>query len=338
MPNRSLVRIGAVADLLGLSVSRVRQLADAGEIPFRTSPGGHRLFDLGEVAVARSLPSILQGMPGASGHPDFSAEYPLDGLAEHLVWREVVNALHLDTASGPVHIIEYALEEMVNNAVSHSGGTTVRVAVWATIEHLAFAVADDGIGAFERLRSELGLPDTLSSIQELSKGKRTTLPEEHSGQGIFFTSKALDRFVLVANGWQWIVDNALGDQTVVQGPAIPGTMVVGLISRSSTRTMSAVFAEYQRGLEFARSTPAVRLVSYGTRLVSRSEARLLLEGLDRFAEIDLDFDGVEAVGQGFVDEVFRVWAAKHPGIALTPVHMNEAVRFMVERGLPGARP
>jgi hypothetical protein len=110
------------------------------------------------------------------------------------------------------------------------------------------------------------------------------------------SAKALDRFVLVANGWQWIVDNILGDQTVAQAPSVPGTISVGLISRSSSSTLSAVFAEYQRGLEFARSTPAVRLVSYGTRLVSRSEARLLLEGLDRFAEIDLDFDGVEAVG------------------------------------------
>ena len=336
MTDSPLVRIGAVADLLGLSASRIRQLADAGEIPFRTSPGGHRLFDLGEVAVARSLPSILHGMPGASGRPAFSAEYALDGLAEHLVWREVSDALHLDPTSDPVHIVEYALEEMVNNAVSHSGGSTVRVAVWAAAEYLAFVVTDDGIGAFERLRSELGLPDTLSSIQELSKGKRTTFPEEHSGQGIFFTSKALDSFVLVANGWQWIVDNALGDQTVVRAPRLPGTLVVGVISRSSLRTMASVFAEYQRGLEFARSTPAVRLVTYGTRLVSRSEARLLLEGLDRFAEVDLNFDGVEAVGQGFVDEVFRVWAAKHPDIALAPVNMNEAVRFMVERGLPGA--
>jgi hypothetical protein len=101
--------------------------------------------------------------------------------------------------------------------------------------------------------------------------------------------------------------------------------------------MQAVFADYTRGLEFDRTTPAVKLAAYGTRLVSRSEAKLLLEGLERFSEVDMDFDGVAAVGQGFVDEVFRVWASKHHEVALRPVNMNEAVRFMVERGLPGAR-
>lgn len=78
----------------------------------------------------------------------------------------------------------------------------------------------------------------------------------------------------------------------------------------------------------------LRLCDIGTEFVSRAEAKRLLDGLDSFEEISLDFRDVSLVGQGFVDEVFRVWAKAHPAISLLPINMNEAVEFMVERGLP----
>ena len=70
--------------------------------------------------------------------------------------------------------------------------------------------------------------------------------------------------------------------------------------------------------------------------MSRSQARRLVSGLERFREVVLDFRGVELVGQGFADEVFRVWARQHPEVALIPTAMNEAVAFMVERAIAGA--
>jgi hypothetical protein len=57
----------------------------------------------------------------------------------------------------------------------------------------------------------------------------------------------------------------------------------------------------------------------------------LLHGLDRFREVVLDFRGVEGIGQGFADEIFRVWAGAHPDVSLEAANMNEAVGFMVER-------
>ncbi|MDO9556680.1 MAG: DUF4325 domain-containing protein [Coriobacteriia bacterium] len=321
------VRIGRVAQALGFSVSKVRELANAGVIPSERTDGGHRLFDLD--AVEASLDSL--------GSPSLTLTVPLAGLAEHEVWRDVASRLGLEVSAPVVHIVEYAFVEMLNNAIDHSGGTSAGVHFWVADGQLAFEVSDDGVGAFARLRLELGLPDTLSAIQELSKGKRTTDPARHSGQGIFFTSKAVDRFELAANGWCWVVDNVIADQSVERDRDRAGTKVRCSIADCSTRTMAQVFGEFTHGLDFDRSRPVVKLLTYGTRLVSRSEAKLLLEGLDQFAEVDVDFDGVESVGQGFVDEMFRVWAASHPVTALRPVNMNEAVRFMVERGLPGVR-
>lgn len=333
-----LVRIGDIANLMGLSVSRVRQLADAGAIPFERTEGGHRVFDPDEVESVLALSTEGQRLRlDPLGPPQWARSLQLEGLAEHLVWREVVADLGLDTARPAVHVIEYAFGEMLNNAIDHSEGTTARVRVWSGDTVLAFEVSDDGVGAFAKLRDAFGLPDALSAIQELSKGKRTTDPANHTGQGVFFTSKAVDRFSMASNGWGWIVDNVVADQTVRKMSAErPGTTVRCQIDPSRLRSMSEVFAEYTQDFEFARTKPTVKLLSYGTSLVSRSEAKLLLEGLERFAEVDMDFAGVESVGQGFVDEVFRVWSANHTDTRLVPINMGPAVKFMVERGLPGA--
>jgi hypothetical protein len=57
-----------------------------------------------------------------------------------------------------------------------------------------------------------------------------------------------------------------------------------------------------------------------------------MSGLERFREIVMDFQGVEGVGQGFVDEVFRVWTRTHPHITITPINMSPLVKIMIQRG------
>ena len=102
------------------------------------------------------------------------------------------------------------------------------------------------------------------------------------------------------------------------------------------RYLTEVFAEYTRDFEFTRTRTVVRLFAIGTEFVSRSQARRLVNGLERFREVVLDFGGVELVGQGFVDEVFRVWARQRPETALIPIAMGAPVAFMVERAIRGA--
>jgi hypothetical protein len=80
--------------------------------------------------------------------------------------------------------------------------------------------------------------------------------------------------------------------------------------------------------------PVVQLVKFGTSLVARSEAKRLLNDLPADVEtVDVDFAGVSDVGQGFVDELLRVWPNAHPSKAVNPINMNPAVEFMVRRGL-----
>jgi hypothetical protein len=92
-----------------------------------------------------------------------------------------------------------------------------------------------------------------------------------------------------------------------------------------------VFARYTHDFQFDTTRTVVRLFEHGVRFVSRSEAKRLLLALERFRHVVVDFRGVEAVGQGFADEVFRVWANAHPETALEAENMSAPVAFMVER-------
>jgi len=103
------------------------------------------------------------------------------------------------------------------------------------------------------------------------------------------------------------------------------------VDRDDPHDLDEVFAEYTDELEFNRTRTIVRLFAIGSEFVSRSEAKRLVRGLEKFREVVLDFDGVRLVGQGFADEVFRVWSSAHPEVRLIPAAMSEAVAFMVER-------
>ncbi len=331
-----LVRIADVARELGLSPTRIRQLADAGVIPSSRSPGGHRLFDLGAVRAAvarRTLPADPLTL-AQEGKPSWRHDLTLLGLSEDVVWRRVVDDLSLDPSSQAGRIAGYAFTEMLNNAIDHSGSATATITWWTSPDQWSFEVRDYGIGAFPKLREGLHLASEFEAVQELSKGKRTTDREHHTGEGIFFTSKVVDFFRLESSGVRWSVDNLRHDTALGLVPMIEGTSVTCQIDPQTDRVLADVFRDFTRNYAFVRTRPVVKLFGIGTAFVSRSEARRLLDGLDAdFEVVEVDFAGVTDVGQGFVDELFRVWPAAHPGKTVIPANMNAAVEFMVRRGL-----
>ncbi|MBQ6421232.1 MAG: STAS-like domain-containing protein [Clostridia bacterium] len=62
--------------------------------------------------------------------------------------------------------------------------------------------------------------------------------------------------------------------------------------------------------------------------VSRSQAKRLCARLEGFREVSLDFADVEWIGQGFADQVFRVFQNENPEIRLLPLNMNRDVGRM----------
>jgi anti-sigma regulatory factor (Ser/Thr protein kinase) len=265
--------------------------------------------------------------------------YPRAVIAEDRVWQELASAhpaigrLSPDARS----VFQYAFTEMLNNAIEHSASHDVEVQFEAIPGGLAFEIVDQGRGVFANLRRTLDLASDLEALQELSKGKLTTLPDGHTGEGIFFTSKLADQFELESGSMRWLVDNERGDVAVGEVPRRRGTRVRFEASAKPRRRLADVFAAYTEDFEFRKTRVIVKLFTLGVRFISRSEARRVVNGLERFREAVLDFRKVEEVGQGFADEVFRVWPASHPGTKLTPANMNRAVSFMVERAAGGRR-
>jgi anti-sigma regulatory factor (Ser/Thr protein kinase) len=338
MPDQSgrLVRIADVVRELGLSPTRIRQLADAGVIPSSRTTGGHRLFDLAAVraAVARRT---LTGSPltiTMAGKPAWRRELTLLGLAEDTVWRRVIDDVDIDASSGAGRIMGYGFTEMLNNAIDHSGSETATITWWTSPDQWTFEIRDNGVGAYTKLRQGLGLASEFEAVQELSKGKRTTDHSRHTGEGIFFTSKVVDLFRLTSSGVRWTVDNLRYDTALGVVPVAPGTSVLCQIDPQTDRVLADVFRAFTDDHAFVRTRLVVKLFEIGTTFVSRSEARRLLDGLDSdFETVEVDFAGVTDVGQGFVDELLRVWPGMHKGKTVLPINMNPAVEFMIERGL-----
>lgn len=335
------VRIGQLARAVGLHENTIRRLADAGIIPSARTEGGQRVFDIKTVEDALAVrsknrhSSRLARVVVKNDIVDWEKSTWLRGLQEHEVWREIVQMLDLDTKCGAADIIPMAFNEMLNNAIDHSEGSEVKIKFEVAPRFWSFEIVDDGCGVYSKIMREFKLENRFESVAELSKGKQTTAPKAHSGEGIFFTSKAVDLFQLSSDGIQWTVDNLLGDFTVGQVKYQRGTRVYCQLQVDTERRYVDVFKEFTVDHHFLRTRPTVKLFETGMTFVSRSEARRLLTGLGKFNEIQLDFEKVEAVGQGFVDEIFRVWALDNLDKKIVPINMNDAVSFMVNRGIAG---
>ena len=186
---------------------------------------------------------------------------------------------------------------------------------------------------------ECGPASEREAILELTKGKLTTDPERHPGEGIFFSSRMFDDFT-IGSGVALLLCSAGGENWSFETrEAGEGTLVTMRINPESPRTTQEVFERFssaEAGLSFDRTRVVVKLVDLeGGTLVSRSQAKRIVARLERFKEVILDFEGVEGVTLAFADEIFRVFASGHPQVQLMPAHDNERVRQMIHRAVSG---
>ena len=254
--------------------------------------------------------------------------------AEDLVWREKIAPLLSDLPQRAKDIWQYGFTEMLNNAIDHSSGTIVSVSVERTALSVRMNVRDNGEGIFRKIQRELNLLDERHSVLELAKGKLTTDPDHHTGEGIFFTSRMFDKFSIRSGEVFFSHQNPINEDWILETFPLSGTGVFLTLSNNTERTTKEVFDEFASGVDygFSKTVVPVDLVRYGDEaLISRSQAKRLLTRFERFRTVILDFEGVEQIGQGFADEVFRVFARAHPDIELVSINENTQVRAMIER-------
>ena len=107
-----------------------------------------------------------------------------------------------------------------------------------------------------------------------------------------------------------------------------GTVVIMELSNYTHKRSKDVFDKYSDiDGGFTKTKIPLKNIFDGSP-VSRSQAKRVLNSLEKFEEIILDFDGIEWMGQGFAHQIFVVFKNKQPDINIIPVNMNEDITKM----------
>lgn len=244
-------------------------------------------------------------------------------ISEEEIYSTDILPLLSDLPVNVQTIWEYAANEIINNAIDHSGANTFSLKIIRTYANITMEIADSGIGIFENIKTHYNLHSVDEAIEELFKGKLTTNMQKHSGEGIFFTSRIMDQFIAVS-------ENKIFTQNEIKKAPehSKGTLIFMQLSNSSPKRLVDIFDQFADvdGGFTKTSLPIKRI--FQTFPVSRSQAKRLTNRFEEFEEVILDFEGVTEMGQGFGDELFRVYRDSHSEIILTPINMNDAVAKM----------
>jgi anti-sigma regulatory factor (Ser/Thr protein kinase) len=265
--------------------------------------------------------------------------YTLHGLQEDLPWQRDF-APNFELPRHVARMIQHGFTELLNNAIDHSGGSSATVSLRQTASHVQLLVSDDGCGVFDRICSAFDIVDPQHAMLELSKGRLTSQPAAHTGRGLFFSAQLADVFDIHANrhafqrraweGGAWQPGRALPRQ---------GSSIYMAIALDTTRTLDQVMEAWSAagdGIEFDRTTVDLSLLAGpGVALDSRAQARRVAARLPQFRRAEISFAGVEDVGHGFTDELFRVFGRAHPEVELVPTGMTPRIAALVNSARNG---
>ncbi len=267
---------------------------------------------------------------------DIAQSYAPEGLEEDRVWQDMLLPELKDLPEKVADIWHYGATEMINNAIDHAEADVIQVGLTRNALFAEIRVADDGMGIFLKIQQALDLADAREAILELVKGKLTTDPDNHTGEGIFFTSRAMDEFHIESGKLHF--RHAAGTADILEEMEAPrvGTLVRMRLAHDSPTNLTTIFDEFADPEEFTfdRTVIPLRLAQFeGQKLLSRSQAKRIAHRFERFKQVELDFAGIDNIGQAFADELFRVFVKSHPSIRLVPVNTAPAVDRMIRRAV-----
>ncbi len=262
-------------------------------------------------------------------------------LGEDRIFSQFISQ-HIQFAKNVNSIWNYAFTEMMNNAIEHSEAENISVGIFQNYLETQIIIIDDGIGIFKNIQRFMkeNKNETVplgECVSLLFAGKFTTAKQFHTGEGIFFTSHIMDEFVIYSDNNFFTRNNFTSAQiedSNLHGfmKMEKGTVVKMTLGNSSRKVLSEVFNTFAPADEgFTKTSIPVAHMFSGGNPVSRSEARRLLECTVLFNDIDLDFSGVEEIGQGFAHELFVVGKQKYPHINLRTKNTCKAVEDMIKR-------
>jgi len=298
-------------------------------------------FDISLPAVYKHIDRLLweKKLTKKSGQYALQSEqtkyvYKIDKtISEDSVWEEDIKKHFSGVPDNIKRIWTYGFLEMFNNAIEHSKGKYINLVINQNKVFTCMSVSDDGIGIFSNIKKKLNLSDEKDAIFELAKGKRTTDKTRHSGQGIFFTSKAFDDFIITSKGITYAV-NQKKDIKINIGRVKFSTLVYMYLENNSNKVLKEVFDKFSTETpgDFDKTIIPIKLAN-SDDLVSRSQARRILSGLELFKVVTLDFNNINSIGQAFADEIFRVFPNMNPNTEIIAQNANEEVQYMINRAI-----
>lgn len=243
---------------------------------------------------------------------------------DHCLFEHVKNL-----AANVEAIWNYSFSEMINNVMDHSMAESVKIIVEQDYLNTHVTIADDGVGIFRKIKEHFGYNTLEEAICELFKGKLTTDSQNHSGEGIFFSSKMMDFYFIISSG-KLFTNNKYDNSKIISmvESNMEGTCVIMSLSNFTNKNPKDVFDLYANvDGGFIKTRIPMKNV-FDSSPVSRSQAKRVCNRLEKFKEVLLDFDEVQWMGQGFAHQLFVVFANQYPDIQLIPINMNEDVTKM----------
>ncbi len=317
-------------------------------------PGGITAITAKEFGISRAAISkyvqrlILEGFLTAEGNTK-ARRYTLAKLVdetftidvsihleEHIVWQYRILPLMKNLPQNIIDICRYGFTEMLNNVIDHSASFDAVISYEQTYNEVNLTIIDHGVGIFEKIQRDFNLSDPRSALLELSKGRLTSDPARHSGEGIVFTSRMFDKFSIMSETLFYTREHQEGDDWLIESGDREnnrkGTFVRMAISTDTSWTWREIFKKYENDLHGFRKTHVpIKLSKYpGEQLISRSQAKRILARFDNFSEILLDFKDVQQIGQPFADEIFRVFKNEHPGTSIFAINTTPEIQQMIK--------
>lgn len=268
-------------------------------------------------------------------------------MEDSVYYKDIVQYLD-DISNECMHIWAYAFMEIMNNAIEHSGGTKIYCSLKRDFLYTEISITDNGVGIFRNIQNYMEKRwsrkmDFEDVRIELYKGRLTTDSLRHSGEGIFFVSKMLDSFAIwsgntifslhCAEREKFVKSHLLSYDSKVNDIGTLAVMRLCNDTKKTTKEVFDMFAPIEEG--FVKTYIPIREVCPHGEPIARSQARRILYRLENFQEVEFDFAQVEFMGQGFADEIFRVFHNAHPEVALTYLNAEPSVSAMIKHVTAG---
>lgn len=242
-------------------------------------------------------------------------------------------------SSNVINIWYYAFTEMFNNAIEHSESQKIFCSLFVSQSSIHMLIRDNGIGIFNKIKEYYSYESLDDAINELFKGKLTTDNKNHTGEGIFFTSRIMDLFVAVSsnkhfthNNYYEFLETLDDDDELIKLMNNVGTVILMKLANRSHKQIKEVFDMFSDNDNGFNKTSIPMKNVFGNNFpVSRSQARRLYNRFDRFNEVELDFLDVDEIGQAFTHELFVKFAHLKPDVKITIVNANQDILNMINR-------